>query len=339
MSATIKDVAHAAGVSVATVSRVLNDKGPIREETRTQVLEAVARLQYVPHSGARSLITNQTQTIGVLLPDIYGEFFSEVIRGLDLSARRAGYHLVVSGSHASRTEIEAVLRALRGRVDGLVVMSPDTDAETLQANVTPTLPIVLLNSGSQGGRFDSISIDNYGGANAMTHHLIGLGHRRIALIRGPEHNRDAQDRRRGFFDALAEAGLPPEAGPEVAGDFTEESGFLATPALLALRPRPTAIFAANDSMAIGCLSALRQAGWNVPQDLSLAGFDDIPIARYMTPPLASVSVSIAELGARAVERLLYALENKNEHERRQETLPTRLVARGSCAPVAAAVGV
>jgi LacI family transcriptional regulator len=336
MSITIKDVAQASGVSVATVSRVLNDKGPIREETRAQVLEAVARLRYVPHSGARSLITNQTQTIGVLLPDIYGEFFSEVIRGIDLSARKAGYHLVVSGSHSSRPEIEAVLRALRGRVDGLIIMSPDTDADTLQANFPPTLPIVLLNSRVEGGGFDSICIDNYGGASAMVRHLAELGHRRIALIRGPVDNQDAQDRLAGYRDALRAAGAESAPELEMDGDFTEESGFRAAQPLLALRPRPTAIFAANDAMAIGCLAALQRAGVRVPEDFSLAGFDDIPIARFITPQLASVSVSIAELGARAVERLLYALDHKNEHERRQETLATHLVPRASCAAPRAA---
>jgi LacI family transcriptional regulator len=337
MSVTIKDVARESGVSVATVSRVLNDKGPIREETRAQVLEAVNRLRYVPHSGARSLITNQTETLGVLLPDIYGEFFSEIIRGIDLSARRAGYHLVVSGSHSSRTEIEAVLRTLRGRVDGLILMSPDIDAEALQASFPPTVPIVLLNSRVEGGGFDSIAVDNYGGAGAMVRHLVDLGHRRIALIQGPEGNQDARDRRAGYRDGLRGAGLDPAHELEVPGDFTEESGFLAAATLLSLDPAPSAIFAANDAMAIGCLAGLRQAGRRVPEDYSLAGFDDIPIARFMTPPLASVGVSIAELGARAVERLLFALQAGNEHERRQEVFPAHLVARASCAPVRAAV--
>jgi LacI family transcriptional regulator len=336
MSATIKDVAQLAGVSVATVSRVLNEKGPIREATRSQVLEAVAQLRYVPHSGARSLITNQTQTIGVLLPDIYGEFFSEVIRGIDLAARRAGYHLVVSGSHSSRTEIEAVLRALRGRVDGLIIMSPDTDAGSLEANLPPTLPIVLLNSRFGGRQYDSLGIDNYGGATAVVHHLLELGHRRIAHIRGPERNLDAQDRLRGYRDALAAAGIAADPALEVPGDFTEEAGFRAAPALLGRESPPTAIFAANDSMAIGCLSALQRTGIRVPDDISLAGFDDIPIARFMSPPLTSVSVSTIELGARAAERLLYALERKNQHERRQETLPTALAVRGSCAAAQAA---
>ncbi len=184
MSATIRDVARVSGVSVATVSRVLNDKGPVREETRQRILEAAASLGYAPDAAARSLSTRKTGTIGVLLPDLYGEFFSEVIRGLDLAARRSGYHILVSSSHSDRSEVEAVLRALRGRVDGLIVMSPEADARALQANLPGTLPLVLLNCRVEGSSFDSINLDNYAGAAAMVRHLAALGHRRIAHVKG-----------------------------------------------------------------------------------------------------------------------------------------------------------
>src|SRR6185436_8026187 len=161
MNATIKDVAREAGVSVATVSRVLNDKGPIRPETRQRIQEVAARLGYAPDAAARSLSTRKTGTVGVLLPDLYGEFFSEVIRGLDLTARRSGYHILVSSSHSDRSEVEAVLRTLRGRVDGLIVMSPEADARALEANLPDSLPIVLLSCRVEGTAFDSINIDNY----------------------------------------------------------------------------------------------------------------------------------------------------------------------------------
>lgn len=338
MSASIKEVALKAGVSIATVSRVINEKGPVAAETRQRILAAIEQLRYVPHGAARSLITNQTDTIGVLLPDLYGEFFSEVIRGVDLAARRSGYHVLVSGFHSDRAEIEAVLRALRGRVDGLIVLSPDVDAQGLRRNLPETLPVVLLNTRINGwgdGRansnaFDAINVDNYGGAYAMVRHLAGLGHRRIALICGPAENADARERLRGYRDALRAEGIAPSPALEVPGDFSEESGYRAGERLLALEPRPEAVFAANDSMAIGCLFALREAGVEVPRDIALAGFDDIPIARYVTPPLSSVHVPIAELGTRAMERLLHAVEHKNEHERRQETVPATLVVRGSC---------
>jgi LacI family transcriptional regulator, galactose operon repressor len=334
LSASIKEVALKAGVSIATVSRVINDKGPVAVETRQRILAAIEQLRYVPHGAARSLITNQTDTIGVLLPDLYGEFFSEVIRGIDLAARRSGFHVLISGFHSDRAEIEAVLRALRGRVDGLIVLSPDVDAQALRRNLPETLPVVLLNTRvngrGDGAAFDAINVDNHGGAFAMVRHLAALGHRRIALIRGPAENADARERLRGYRDALRAEGIAPSPELEIPGDFSEDSGYRAGRQLLALEPRPEAVFAANDSMAIGCLFALREAGVEVPGGVALAGFDDIPIARYVTPQLSSVHVPIAELGTRAMERLLHAVEHKNEHERRQETVPTALVVRGSC---------
>ena len=332
MSASIKEVALKAGVSVATVSRVINGTGPVAAETRQRIQDAIDKLRYVPHGAARSLITNQTDTVGVLLPDLYGEFFSEVIRGIDHAARGSGYHVLVSGFHSDRAEIEAVLRAMRGRVDGLIVLSPDVDAQTLQRNLPETLPVVLLNTrvDGEGTSFDAIRVDNYGGAYAMVRHLAALGHSRIALIRGPEENVDARERLRGYRDALRSLGAGLFPAVEIEGDFSEESGYRAGQRLLEMKPRPTAVFAANDSMAIGCLFALREAGVRVPEDMALAGFDDIPIARYLSPPLSSVHVPIAELGTRAMERLLHALASKNAHERRQETVPTTVVVRGSC---------
>jgi len=329
---TIKHVAHEAGVSVATVSRVLNDKGPVSEATRSRIREVAERLRYSPHGAARSLITNKTAAIGVLLPDIYGEFFSELIRGIDLASRRRGYHLLVSSSHGDREELAAVLRATRGRVDGLIVMSPDLDTQTLQANLPETLPIVLLNCRSDGAWFDSITIDNHGGADAMVRYLLGLGHRRIALVKGPAGNFDASERQRGYRDALGEPPGGWSADLELEGDFSEAAGYRAGIRILDLAPRPTAVFAANDGMAVGVLSALRDAGLRVPEDISLAGFDDIPISRFTSPTLSSVRVPIAELGAHAITRLLHTIGMENRHDRLHETLATTPVLRQSCAP-------
>lgn len=333
-AATIKDVAREARVSVATVSRVFNGKGPVRVDTRDRVLAAAAALRYVPHGGARSLITNRTSTVGVVLPDLYGEFFSELIRGLDLAARRGGYHLLVSGSHSDRDELEAALRALRGRVDGLILMSPDLDAATLRANLPDDLPVVLLNCRVAGHRFDTLSVGNVGGAAAMVGHLAGLGHRRIAFVRGAAGNNDAAERLRGFRRAVRRLGLPAAAELELAGDFSEESGYRAGPLVLALDPRPDAVFAANDSMAIGLLAALREAGEEVPEGIALAGFDDIPIARFLTPALTTVRVDIARLGARAFERLAAALDPKGSPPGGSEVVPTQVVVRASCGAAA-----
>ena len=329
-NASIKAVARLAGVSVATVSRVLNDSGPVKEETRRRILEVVETLNYVPHGAARSLTTKQTDTLGVLLPDIYGEFFSELIRGIDSAARRQGYHVLVSGSHEDREEVQAVLRALRGRVDGLILMTPSADMlEALRSVPSGSPPIVLLNCPPGGLPFDSINVDNHGGAMAMVRHLAGLGHRRIAFIQGPPDNHDARERLRGYREAVRELGLETDSTLEVPGDFSEEAGCRAGEILLKLAARPDAVFAANDAMAIGCLHALRQDGVGVPEEIAVAGFDDVPIARFMSPPLTSVGVPIAELGALALERLLESVRQRG-HSPRHEDLPPVLVVRGSC---------
>jgi LacI family transcriptional regulator len=334
-SPSIREVARQAGVSVATVSRVLNQTGPVRDETRQRVLERVASLGYVPHSAARSLSLRRTQSIGVVLPDLHGEFFSELIRGIDRVARRAGYHVLVSGSHSDPAEIEAVLRALHGRVDGLILMPMGLQADVRRARLPRRLPVVLLNDSDPDTEHDSIRIDNRGGARSATEHLIELGHRRIAFVCGPAHNSDAAERLAGFRDALAARGFAVLPEDLLEGDFREDSGYRAG-SLLARRasPRPTAVFAANDAMAIGCRSALREHGLAVPGDVALVGFDDIPIARFLDPPLTSVRVAIAELGSRAMERLLQAAEPGSATARHHEIVAATLVVRASTSPVA-----
>src|SRR6202140_2100152 len=174
---TIKDVAREAKMSVATVSRVLNGSGPVSEDTRRLIHDVAGRMRYVPHNGARSLITSRTETLGVLLPDLYGEFFSEVIRGMDNTARRHGFHLLISRSYADKDGIETAIRAMRGRVDGVVAMSPDLDGESL-LNLPSTIPLVLLCSVPRGNAIDSLTIQNSRGAREMVNHLVARGHTR-----------------------------------------------------------------------------------------------------------------------------------------------------------------
>lgn len=314
---------------MATVSRVLNSSGPVRDETRDRVEGAAAELRYSPNGAARSLITRRTDVFGVILPELHGEFFSEVIRGMDPQAQRHGYHLLLSSSRDGKREIEFALRAMRGRVDGLVVMSPTVTASALAASLPAHVPVVLLNCDTAGSPYDSIRVDNFGGARAMVHHLAAMGHERIAMVAGSEANFDARERLRGYRAALAEAGLP-EEDRVVEGDFTEAAGYRAAVALARRSPRPTAVFCANDSMAVGVLSGLRAAGLRVPDDVAVAGFDDIPIARYLSPPLSSVHVDVHRLGARAVELLCHALDKENREAPIQELFPTRLVTRRSC---------
>lgn len=332
MAVTIKDVAKLANVSVASVSRALNGSPTVTEETRQQVFAAARELRYFPHSGARSLSTNRTQTIGVVLPDLYGEFFSEVIRGVDTAARRRGLHLLVSSSHGDAREAAAALRSMSGRVDGLIVMSPHVDAGFLADNLPGNLPIVLLNTHDTGHLCSALAVDNYGGASAMVQHLVELGHRRIAMITGPANNFESEERLRGFRETLAR--LLPRAQPQdftvLHGDFSEESGYRAGRQLQSLRQLPDAVFAANDMMAIGCLFAMGEAGVQVPRDLALAGFDDIPTARFITPPLTTVRVRISDMGSRALECLAFEIENPEGTKKTVEVLQTELIVRRSC---------
>jgi len=281
----------------------------------------------VPHAAARSLITRRTDTIGVLLPDLHGEFFSELIRGIDAGARASGRHLLISSSHGSEAEAAQALRMLQGRVDGLIVMSPHAGADVLGANLPAALPTVLLNTRVASGTYPAFSIDNYGGAAAMMKHLFASGRRRIAFISGPDNNFDADERLRGYRDAIAARKGASEL--VLRGDFSESSGYRAGIDLCERGERPDAIFAANDMMALGCLFALTERGVGVPGDIALAGFDDIPIARFVTPPLTTVRVRIADLGRRAFERLDALIATGDDGARTTERLDCDLVVRQS----------
>ena len=304
MSVTIRDVAREAKVSVATVSRALNGHHNVTEAMRQRVQAVAERLQYAPHQAARSLSSRRTHTIGVVLPDLHGEFFSELMRGIDQVARARGLHLLVSSYHGRPQEQGAALRGMRGRVDGLLLMSPFRDAEGhLAQALTPAVPTVLINTHAQHGGPRAVAVDNYAGARAMVEHLVARGCRRIAFIAGPDDNFDAGERLRGYRDGLH--ALLPRAQPcVVQGDFDEASGERAGQELLAATQRPDAVFAANDMMALGCLLAFNEAGVRVPADIALAGFDDIPLARHVHPSLTSMRVDIAELGAQAMRLLL-----------------------------------
>ena len=326
----IKDVAREAGVSVATVSRVFNDSGRVNEETRRRVRAVAEKLRFWPNGVARSLITNRTHAIGVLLPDLHGEFFSEVIRGVDLAARHEGLHVLVSSSHSDTRELVAALRAMRGRIDGLIIMTPEPESiPAIRANAWDC-PVVLLGPGGETPDFDTVALANFEGAYAVVRHLQRLGHRRVATITGPAGNRDAQQRLEGYRVAMREGGVPHTRALEVRGDFTEPAGYQAAQVVLAMKPRPTALFVANDVMAVGALGALREAGLRLPRDMAVAGFDDIAIARHLTPPLTTVHVDAYQLGERALRRLLRRDAGEPAPGRSHEVLPTWLVVRASC---------
>jgi LacI family transcriptional regulator len=307
--ATIRDVARRAQVSVATASRALNGLDNVSEEARNRVTEAVRELGYVPHAGARSLSLARTNAIGVVLPDLHGEFFSEIVRGMDRVANQSGYVLLLSNLHGSSTQAALALQAMRGRVDGLIVMAPQLREGDLANALPSALQAVLVNTREASGKFPSIHLDNRMGAKAVVDHLVGVGRKHLVHIAGPAGNIDAQER----ADAFREAATVHDVTFEVVqGDFEEPSGEAAIQALVGAGKPFDAVFAANDNMAIGAIQALRALGRRIPDDVAVAGFDDIPIARLLG--LTTVRVRIAELGERAIARLLANLNGEDDRE-------------------------
>ena len=300
--ATIRDVARKAQLSVATVSRALNGFENVSEGAKIRVAEAVRELGYVPHAGARSLSLARTNAIGVVLPDLHGEFFSEIVRGMDREASRSGYLLLLSNLHARAEQAALALRTMHGRVDGLIVMAPHLTADELAAALPPGVPSILINTRGGATNRAAIHLDNAAGVKAVVDHLVEIGRKRLVHIAGPRGNIDADERAAAFREACAARGVECEV---VRGDFEEESGAEAVLQLLHGGHRFDAVFAANDNMAIGALSALRSRGLSVPEEVAVAGFDDIPLARHVG--LTTVQVRIDELGERALARLLSSI--------------------------------
>jgi LacI family transcriptional regulator len=328
MGVTIRDVAREAGVSVATVSRVFNHKDKVSPSTADRVRTVADEMGYEPNPTAQSLSHGRTNAIGVVLPAPHGEFFSEVMRGIDDVAQASEYYLLISSSHYSLEEGEAALRALRGRVDGLLVMTTHVDARSMLKRRAPDVPIVFMNSRADGLDCDAFYIENREGARAATSHLIDRGGERFAIILGPTESYDVRERREGFQEALAARGLDPDAATEIQGDFTQDSGYAAGEAILELDLLPDAVFSCNDYMAIGAMSALQKAGVQIPGDLAIAGFDDIPSARYASPPLTTVQVPVYDLGRAAAQRLVTHMR-RGTRPPQTRTFPSKLVVRAS----------
>lgn len=325
---TIKDVARAASVSIASASRALNGINRIAPETKERVLEAARLLQYVPHEGARSLITRKTQTIGVLLPDLYGEFFSEIIRGIDEASRQSGYQILLSSYHNSEAETARAISTMRGRVDGLLVMAPYSQISADGFHALHA-PIVMLNE-MNGRDIASVSIDSYQGGYDASQHLVKLGYINIAHLSGPNSNLDAAKRKQGYMDAMEQAGQLPIM---FKGDFTEECGHKIAQMILEKNEKDPAnkidaVFAANDMMAIGLCSAFIAAQVKVPEEIAIIGFDDIPISKYIVPTLTTMRVNMAEIGRNAFEILIAKISGKKQIT--SKSFVPELVIRQSC---------
>lgn len=332
MDINIIEIARRAGVSTATVSRALNNNGPVREETRQKILQIARELNYVPNPIARSLSRKKTDTIGVILPELVDEFFMEIIRGIDETAYRANRYVMISSSHSQRNIVETLLEFMgSGRVDGVILMAPQMQTELSSFLKKSKKPVVLLNVNNSIEDSVCFNIDNYNGAFSITKHLIDHGYQRIGMILGPEGNCDAEERFRGFNDALSKHSLPVENSLIVQGDFAAKSGYYGFSRLISQPKKPDAIFAANDMMAVGCFEAAKSFNINIPADVAIVGFDDIYLGRLLSPQLTTVHVPISELGSKAIRYLLRMINGEVDlNQPYHEDLSTGIVICGSC---------
>lgn len=327
---TIDTVAEVAGVSIATVSRVLNRTMPVAEETAMRVLAAVEQLGYIPQTAARHLAQGKTQTIGLMFPDVSNDFFSPLLQSITDSAAEANYDLLIAirrKGHASRVQ-----RSTLGtqNTDGLLVFDQSIDEAELRRFHAAHFPVVLLyRSAPAGTAFPSIMVEDQFGARQITDHLIERhGRRRIAFLRGPEGNEDSLLREQGYREALAAHGIPFDPALVGNGEFYEGPAHAMVAGWLAEGLEFDAIFAGDDGSAVGALAALAQAGRRVPEDVALAGFDDDPMVRYLVPPLTTVRAPTELVGREAVQQLIRLIETGRA--RSITLLPTELVIRRSC---------
>ncbi len=325
---TLRDVAALAGVSHQTVSRVINNSEAVLPETRERVLSAVRQLGYRPNAIARSMARGRTSTLACLAPSLIDYTFASNIQGVENAARARGY-FTLSASAETVEEYKVLLEELIGhrRVDGVVLINPYLESRSfgLPANI----PLVYL-GGRENTRTHCVYLDNRDGACQAARHLLDLGHRSIAQVSGPAAEDCAQERNLGFEMALREAGLEPDPADTYEGDWSATSGYQAFRHFLKLGRVPKAIVAQNDRMAVGVIRAARDAGLRVPEDLSVIGFDDMPLASYFDPPLTSMRQDTFEFGAAAAAMLMDLIENPQTPHKALR-FPASLVVRQSTA--------
>lgn len=335
MPPTLEEVARLAGVSRSTVSRVINAHPNVQPDTRERVWQAIRALGYQPHAVARSLVTNRTQIVSVIIPEAVTTLFTDpffplLLRGTTEACNAHQYQLMLSLFTACHDRQEMYQRVLYGGyLDGVIVAAASAGDPLIPDLLRDRIPFVSVGR-YPDERANYVDADNAGGARMAVEHLIRLGHQRIATISGPMDMVAGQDRLSGYRQAMEAHRIPVQENLIIYGDFTEAGGFSAAQRLLPVAP--TAIFAANDTMAVGALKMLREAGLRVPQDIALVGFDDIPIASAIEPSLTTVRQPIVRLGSMAVEVLLSIIADTSENEMSVQriVLPTELVIRGSC---------
>lgn len=307
---TIIDIAREAGVSPSTVSRVLTGNAPVASDKRDLVLAIAKKLRYQPNVSAQGLVRGRTAAIGVLTQSIASPFYGEIMLGLEQGLSGSGYHLIfASGNWQTDEELAALDLLSSRRVDALIVLTGVISDDHLR-RAAEELPLVVIGRSIAGIEDQCLRVDDFQAACEATHYLITLGHRRIVHIAGPGHHQDAVDRHAGYLQALKEAHLPIDEQLIVVGDFTEQSGLLATQALLSRATLFSAIFAANDQMAYGARLALYRHGIQVPDNVSLVGFDDQPASAYTTPPLTTVRQPTHDIGQAAARSILRMLKGE-----------------------------
>jgi LacI family transcriptional regulator len=332
---TIFDVAREAGVSYATVSRVLNNKAHVKPEKREAVLRATTRLGYVVNQQARSLAGGRSYVIGLLVHGLGNSYMGAIARGIDAALDAAQYDLMLYTTHRHRTKESTYVAAItRGLTDGLLLVLPRTPAAYLASLRRQQFPYMLIDHQGLGDYHHSVGATNFEGAYAATRYLIKLGHRRIGFITGALDLGCAVDRLEGYRAALTEFGIPADPALIQEGDFHQPQGFASAQALLNMAERPTAIFASNDEMAFGVMEAARVHSLLLPEELSVVGFDDISRAANVYPPLTTIRQPLEQMGRVAAETLL-KLINDPQFVVERIVLPTELVIRQSCCSLVA----
>ena len=329
--ATMKQVAEKAGVSTTTVSHVINNTRVVSEDARERVLSVIQELRYIPSAVARSLKNDRTHTIGMMIPNNSNPYFAELIQGIEDAAFELGYNIILCNSYDDPKKQAAYIRVLmEKRIDGLILVSSGSDEDLSQLLANEVIPKVLVDREVSGVAADLIEADHVQGAYDATRYLISLGHTRIACVAGPDTLLPSGGRVIGYQKALKEAGICLCEDYIVNSDFTSEGGFTAFQKLLTMTPKPTAIFASNDLMAIGGICAANQAGVKIPEDLSVIGYDDIALASYSTPPLTTIAQPKYQIGQLTAKTLVDRII-RPEAEVNRTMLKPELVIRKSTA--------
>lgn len=328
--ARIEDVAEAAGVSTATVSRVLNKTGPVAATTATKVYEAVAALEYVPHTGAQMLAGSSMKTLGVVIPSLSEYFFTDLLRGIEQASYENGYQLLVFTTHGRSAESNHKTIPLgHHNTDGLIVFSNSLSDAQLSKLHQSNFPLVLLHQlPPPGTTIPSVTFQNKEGARQLVEHLLSCGHRRIAFLSGPEGNEDSYCRQLGYEEALEAAGIEVDEALIGFGNFEAAVSETAVSQMLAQGIEMDAIFAGDDEGARGVMTAVAKAGLRVPQDIAIVGFDDTILAPHLTPPLTTVRAPIEQAGHTATTQLIELIQTGAAPA--LTLLPTKLIIRQSC---------